>query len=311
MTGKNIGMIVTFRKPFTMAKNVEDAIRLFSNEARDWESLIPKKYEKVRKDLVDAYKAYTNAKAELKKDPADIKKKIEAVKTFQAVKRFVEAIESYEEFETDFEELKSVIEIVADDFGHIENIKAEVREELNPDDINDYPDVFEVEFSADQRATLEETIDSYYISQLLRDIRNEESKRKFDEIIKDKPDIVKSIYNDVLDDLFLAEPVVQYDVNNYFQEKIESIIAEAATALCVPRGDLQTSLNEYNPNKGDVPYLNTLIEHSEHTKETFERNFPGEKFRRKIVVIGDYWKRIMDERLLPLKKEMASHEGRN
>ena len=69
--------------------------------------------------------------------------------------------------------------------------------------------------------------------------------------------------------------------------------------------------NEYNPNKGDVPYLNTLIEHSEHTKETFERFFPGEKFRRKIVVISDYWKRIMDEWLLPLKKEMASHEGRN
>ena len=311
MAGKNIGMIVTFRKPYTMARNVEDAIRLFSNEARDWESLIPKKYEKVRRDLDTAYKAYNQAKAELEKDQTDIKKKIDAVKTFQALKRLAEAIESYEEFENDYEELKTAIEVVSSDIGHIENIKAEVREELNPEDIDDYPDIFEVEFSADQRATLEETIDSYYISQLLRDIRNEESKRKFDEIIKDKPDIVKLIYDEVLDDLFVAEPAVQYNVKNYFQEKIESIIAEAASILKVSESDLQTSLYEYNPCKGDVPHLNTIIENSEHTKESFELQFPGERFRRKIIIIGDYWKRIMDERLLPLKKEMATHEGSN
>jgi len=310
MTGKSIGMIVTFRKPYTMAKNVEDAIRLFSNEARDWESLIPKKYETVRKDLNNAYKAYTEAKAELEKDPTDIKKKIEAVKTFQAVKRLAESIESYEEFENDFEDLKPAIEIVADDFGHIENIKAEVRDELNPEDIGDYPDIFEVEFSADQRATLEETIDSYYISQLLRDIKNDESKRKFDEILKGKPEIVQEVYKEIMQDIHNDEEAAQRAAS-YFRAAIEVGIAEAAATLRVPSGDLQTSLNEYNQQRGDVPYLNTLIEHSEHTKDTFEQQFPGERFRRKIVVIGDYWKRIMNERLLPLKKEMATHEGRN
>ena len=310
LTGKNIGMIVTFRKPYTMAKNVEDAIRLFSNEARDWESLIPKKYETVRKDLVNAHKAYTKAKAELEKDPTDIKKKIEAVKTFQTVKRLAEAIESYEEFENDFEDLKTAIEVVVDDFGHIENIKAEVREELNPEDIKDYPDIFEVEFSADQRATLEETIDSYYISQLLRDIKNEESKRKFDEILKDKPAIVQEIYTKIMQDIESDEEAAQRAAS-YFRIAIETEIAKAAAVLCVPKENLQISLNEYNPYKGDAPYLNTIIEKSGLTIDTFEQTFPGERFRRKIIVIGDYWKNIMDERLLPLKKEMATHEGRN
>jgi type I restriction enzyme R subunit len=309
MTGKNIGMIVTFRKPYTMAKNVEDAIRLFSNEARDWESLIPKKYEKVRKDLDNAYKVYTKAKAELEKDPTDIKKKIEAVKTFQAVKRFVEAIESYEEFETDFEELKPTIEVVADDFGHIENIKAEVKEELNPDDIDDYPDIFEVEFSADQRATLQETIDSYYINRLVMDIQNEDSKKKFDEIIKTKPDIVRTVYDEALGNLYVSETKAVYSVGQHFKRTIDMIIEEAATLLKVPEGDLQTSFNEYN-KKGEVPYLNTIIEKSALTKETFEQVFPGERYRRKIIVIGDFWQKIMDEQLLPLKKEIAAHEGR-
>jgi len=306
LTGKNIGMIVTFRKPYTMAKNVEDAIRLFSNEARDWESLIPKKYEKVRSDLNNAYKAYNKARIELGEDPTDLKKKIDVIKTFQAVKRLTEAIKSYDEYENHIEELKPAIEVVTSDFGYIENIKVDVRDELDPGDIDNYPDIFEVEFSADQRATLEETIDSYYINRLLRDIKNEESKGKFDEILKGKPPIVQAVYKEIMGDIENDEEAAQR-APSYFRAAIDGEVMKTAAALRVQSDDLYTSLNEYNPNKNDVPYLNTLIENSAHTKETFEQQFPGERFRRKIVVVGDYWKRIMDERLLPLKSELKAH----
>ena len=79
--------------------------------------------------------------------------------------------------------------------------------------------------------------------------------------------------------------------------------------MCVPREDLQTSFSEYNIDKGEVPYLNTIIGKSALTKETFEQIFPGEQFRRKIIVISKFWKKIMDERLLPLKKELAAHDN--
>jgi len=306
LTGKSKGMIVTFRKPYTMAKNVEDAIRLFSNEARDWESLIPKKYEKVLQDLNSAYKAYNKAKTELKKDPNDIMKKIETIKTFQAIKRLSGAIESYEEFEDDFENLKPALDVIKNDFGHIENLKVDVQDDLDNDIIDIPPEAFEIEFSADQRATLEETIDSYYISQLLRDIKNEDSKRKFDKILKDKSKIVQVVYKEIMRDIENDEEAAQRAAS-YFKIAIEAEITEAAATLRVPKGDLQTSLNEYNPSKGDVPYLNTLIENTKHTKDTFEQYFPNEKFRRKIIVIGDYWKKIMDERLLPLKNELKAH----
>ena len=308
MNGKIIGMIVTFRKPFTMQQNVEDAIRLFSSEERDWESLIPKKYETVRKDFENAYKAYTKAKVELEKDSADIKKKVEAIKTFQEMNRLAEAIESYEDFENDFEELKPVIEVIANDGGYIENIKGAVREELSSAEIIDYPDITEVEFSADQRAIRKETIDSYYISQLLKDIQNEESKRKFDKILEEKSDIVKSIYGDVLENMYVSEATVPYDVKRHFKEKIDSILSEVANVLCVDKAVLITSFSEYSSDKGDVPHLNTIIDKSALTKETFEKTFIGEKFRRRVVVIGYYWTGIIDERLLPLKKEMAVHE---
>ncbi|MCL2821376.1 MAG: HsdR family type I site-specific deoxyribonuclease [Oscillospiraceae bacterium] len=311
MRGKSIGMIVTFRKPHTMSKNVEDAIRLFSNEERDWESLIPKPYAKVRQDLDIAHKCYQMAKSELEKDPADLKKKIEAVKTYQSVKRLAEAIESYEEFEVDYIELKPVLDIVTVDLGYIENIKAEVKEEIEELGGDPPDDFLDIEFSADQRATHEETIDSYYISQLLKDIKNEENKRKFDELLKSKPEIVQEAYGEILPDLYVTEPGSSYDIGKHFMTRIDNILSEVAAVLCVPAGDLRISLSEYNPNNGDVPYLNTLIEKSELTKDAFEKVFPDERFRRKIIVIGDYWKKIMDERLLPLKKEMATHEGRN
>jgi type I restriction enzyme R subunit len=308
LAGKNIGMIVTFRKPHTMAKNVEDAIRLFSNEARDWQNLIPKQYKKVRQELDNAHKAYKQAKNKLEKDPTDLKKKIEVVKTFQAVKRLAEAIESYEEFENDFDELKPILEIVSANLGHIENLKAEVREEI--DELTGDPpeNILDIEFSADQRATLEETIDSYYISQLLKDIKNEESKRKFGEILKGKPPIVQAVYNEIMKDIENDEEAAQRAAF-YFKIAIEAEIGEVAATLRVPREDLQTSLNGYNKSKGDVPYLNTLIEKSGLTKEIFEQVFQGERFRRKIAVIGDYWKHIMDERLLPLKNEFAAHSS--
>jgi type I restriction enzyme R subunit len=310
INGKSIGMIVTFRKPHTMSRNVEDAIRLFSNEERDWESLIPKSYAKVRQDLENAHKAYIVAKAELEKDSTDLKKKIEVVKTFQSVKRLAEATQSYEEYENDYSDLSPVLETVAVDFGHIENIKAEVREEIGEMGGNPPDDIFDVEFSADQRATLEETIDSYYISQLLKDIKNEESKRKFDEILLDKPAIVQEAYGEILPDLIVAEPGSDYDVGSCFKARIDKIILETASIICVPEEDLRSSLSEYSPNK-EVPFLNILSNKSKLTKDSFLRAFPNEKFRRRTEVIGDYWKNVMDEQLVPLRKEMASHEGGN
>ena len=311
MSGKNIGMIVTFRKPHTMAENVEAAIRLFSNEARDWESLIPKPYAKVKQDLAKAYEVYNQACDELEKYPTDIKFKLEVVKAFQAVKRLCEAIESYEDFEDDCEELMPIIETTKKDFGHIENIKAELREELNPDDITDFPDIFEVEFSADQRATREDIVDSFYISKLLGEIKtNAESKRKFDEILKGKPAIVQGVYKDIMSDIENDDEAA-LRAALYFQIAIDTEIAEAAATLRVRRDDLQTSLNEYNSQKSDIPYLKILVESSEHTPETFEQYFAGQKFRRRTMVFEEYWRHMINEQLLPLKIEMATHEGRN
>ena len=328
LRGKDIGMIVTFRKPWTMRKNVEDAFRLFSQEEREWEKLIPKEYKAVRKEFKAANKAFIEAQKELELDPNDPMKMMEAIKTFQSMQNISIAVKSYDEYndelENDPDELTMINEAVTENMGHIENIKANLRE-LLPD--KPPKEAFEIDFSPDQRATLEEKIDSYYIRQLLKDFSNESSRRKFYDAIKNKQPIVKMAYDEVLcaldypaeytkntnGRLRVAEPGSAYTImtdypdllEKHFRETINKIIKEASATLKVPEEDLLNSFNEYNSDKADVPYINLINSKSTLTKEEFELAFPGEMFRRRSVVREDYWRKKI-AMLVPLKEELVN-----
>lgn len=305
-SGKSIGMIVTFRKPNTMARNVRDAIKLFSNEERDWEKLVPRQYMEVKQNLKAAYKKFREANRELAENPTDIKKQLYAIKTFQTMKNLGESIKSYEEYEIDFANLSDITQTIADETGHIENLKAEVKEALTGGKVdgNQLSDFLEIEFSSDQRATLEEKIDSYYISQLLKDIKDEKSKQKFDEIIKNKASIVKTAYDEALGSL-LDEQKIIVSVDSHFRHTIEAIIKENASILKVPEEELQISFNEYRKDKAEVPYINMIIDKSTLTREEFEQLF-HKKFRERRRTIEEYWKKEIDNKLLPLKEELTN-----
>jgi type I restriction enzyme R subunit len=305
--GKDKGMIVTFRKPETMKENVRDAIKLFSNEARDWENLVPKQYAEVKQSLKSAHKTFTQAHKEWAQDPNDLKKRIEVIKAFQTMKKLGEAIKSYEEFESDFGALSPITGTITAEIGNIENLKVEVKEELQNQDVGDeyIHDVLEIEFSADQRATFEEKIDSYYIAQLLKDIRNESSRRKFDEILRNKPPIVKEAYEQALSKIDDEQDIID-SADRHFKRVINETITKTAAALLVPEEDLRISLNEYSRDKGEVPYINAIISKSALTKDEFERVFSNKKFRERRRIIEEYWKKTMNDKLLPLKDELAS-----
>jgi type I restriction enzyme R subunit len=303
--GKNIGMIVTFRKPKTMAENVRNAIKLFSNEDRDWERLVPPQYAEVKQNLKSAYKKFKTAMTELSESPTDTNKQFNVIKAYQDLKKTGEAIKSYEDYEEDFEKLSNIIDLIAQEAGHIENLKTEVKEAWNkimPD--NPIPELLEIEFSADQRATLEEKIDSFYISQLLKDIKSESSKQKFDEIIKNKLPIVKSAYEDALGSLSDEQDNIN-SVDSHFKRTISEIIAETSAVLKVPEEDLRISFNEYRADKAEVPYINAITDKSEITREEFESYF-RQKFRERRRTMEEYWKKVIEEKLLPLKDELAN-----
>ena len=307
--GKQIGMIVTFRKPKTMARNVRDAIRLFSNEARDWENLIPKEYAEVQKSFKATYGKYNEARAILDKDPSDMKKRIHVIKMFQELGKIADAIQSYEEYETDFDQLSDIAQIIMNDIGHIENLKAEVKDTLAEQNMSDEEsmELLEIEFSTEQRATLEEKIDSYYIAQLLREINDESSRQKFYEMIQDKPPIVKATYEEALRSVSSEKEMIR-NVDSHFKRTIDEIITETASALKVPKEDLQISFNEYQKDKAGVPYINVITDKSTITREEFECLF-DKKFRERRKTIETYWEKEIEDKLLPLKEECAIYSA--
>ena len=304
--GKSIGMIVTFRKPATMAKNVRDSIKLFSNEERDWENLVPKEYKEVKKSLKKAHKDFVLARQELEQDPTDLKKRLTAIKAFQTMAKTADAIKSYEEFENEFNELSPALEVIKVEVGSIENLKAEVKIQLQEQGATEeeQDELLGIEFSAYGRATLEETIDSYYIYQLLKDIKKPENKQKFDEIIESKPEIVKDTYTEALNEADDKSDVVD-SVSCHFKAVIDAILTKTATTLKVPAHELFTSFNEFSKEKGAVPYINEIVNDSSLSKDEFERIFEGRKYRERRRAIEEYWRQVIETKLLPLKEEIA------
>ena len=77
-----------------MRKNVEDAFRLFSQEEREWEKLIPREFKAMRQEFNAAHKAFIEAKAELELDLNDPMKMLEAIKTYQTMQSLGDAVKN-------------------------------------------------------------------------------------------------------------------------------------------------------------------------------------------------------------------------
>jgi type I restriction enzyme R subunit len=307
--GKEHGIVVSFRKPETMRQNVEDAIRLFTNQQQNWEALVPQEYVEVRAAFISAHEELQQAKDDLANDPNSIKKKIAQVRAYQRLEIIQRAIRSYEDYENDFAELEHIVQALPEEKGHCENLKAEIRAELE-DETEDEINILlqDIEFSSGQRAVHEERIDSFYINQLLSDYQKSTSKtdkevlrEKIMKEIYAKPTAVQAIYSIILNDI--DQNRLTKDWTTYFEDEIDRIIGESSELLKVPIADLQTSFSEYRSGSGTVPFINEISKASQLDKEAFEVAF-NEKYRKRLLVFEQYWKTILNERLLPLKGEI-------
>lgn len=306
---KACGIVVSFRKPATMRKNVEDAIRLFTNQQQNWEALVPREYEEVKVAYLDAYKELEIAKSNLSGDPNNVKKKIEQVRAYQQLEKIQRSIKSYENYEDEFTEFEHIVQALPEEKGHCENLKVEIRAELE-DEIEETIDnlLQDIEFSSGQRAVYEEHIDSYYINRLLSEYQRSTDKtdknilrEKILKEINTKQAAVREIYSIILADIDNNQLVD--DWTTYFKDKINRIMQESAELLKVPVTDLRASFNEYRFEVGNVPFIIEISKASQLDKDSFEAIF-NEKYRKRLLVFEQYWKKILDESLVPLKGEI-------
>ncbi|MBS4460728.1 type I restriction endonuclease subunit R [Lactococcus petauri] len=307
--GKDNGMIVTFRKPATMKKNVEETFRLFSNEKQNWQELIPPEYQTVKTNFEEVRKAYQTTKNQLEENPNDLKRKIAKLKAFQKMEKVYKALKSYDEYEDEIEQFISFDKKMDDYRGNAENLRGEIKHELE-DSAGDKPDIDEllqdIEFSSQLNATHEDKVDSFYINQLLKNLQEnmEGAEEKFDEEIKLKDPMVQPIYHKIKHQIKRSPEEVDIKEIKYkmFNEEINNQLQEESINYALPEESVKSAFNEFQPEKTEIPYLASIVDNMTLSKGIFEEK-TGKKYRSRTKVMENVLKDVFT-RLQKLKEEI-------
>lgn len=297
--GKDVGMIVTFRKPETMKINVQDTFRLFSNETQDFKVLIPKEYTEVKEEFESFAQAYHQTEDELLENPTDVKAMINQVSAYQKLEKSYKALKSYDEYEEDVERFAEVVEELPTYQGKVENLKVKIKDKLtDEEDILDIEELLAgIAFSSNLNATHKEAVDSFYINQLLKAVQeNEEGAiEKFDKEIQLKDPLVQPMYQEIKEKLLnTQEPLdVVRLKDDAIQGKIDELTQNQARDMGLSVEFLQSAVNEYRSEGKVIPYLAHLLDTMTLSKEEFEAK-TGEKYRRRTKVLEQLLQKNFD-----------------
>lgn len=297
--GKDVGMIVTFRKPETMKINVQDTFRLFSNETQDFKVLIPKEYTEVKEEFESFAQAYHQTEDELLENPTDVKAMINQVSAYQKLEKSYKALKSYDEYEEDVERFAEVVEELPTYQGKVENLKVKIKDKLiDEEDTIDIEELLAgIAFSSNLNATHKEAVDSFYINQLLKAVQeNQEGAiEKFDKEIQLKDPLVQPMYQEIKEKLLnTQEPLdVVRLKDDAIQGKIDELTQNQARDMGLSVEFLQSAVNEYRSEGKVIPYLAHLLDTMTLSKEEFEAK-TGEKYRRRTKVLEQLLQKNFD-----------------
>jgi type I site-specific deoxyribonuclease, HsdR family len=315
LKNKDVGMIMTFRKPKTMEENVKNAIKLFSDDDPNWEELNSKPYKEVREKFEELYEQYEEAEAKRILNPHDVKAKLEQVKIFSQLEKVSRALKSYDEFNdanegeiSECERLKCKIDTMLAKRGFCESLKGEIKEEL---DGNEYAEVLlkDIEFTEQRDAYAEDNINTAYINKLLGDVcrGNIEAKEELFKEIEGKSQKIKGTYENIIADKKIRDEykTIQDIKIHHFTRAIDEEIDEVARYLQIPCELLKKSYEAYKEEREDVPYIKEISDsmRTVWSKEEFETIFGG-KYRAMSKIIAVYWQKIIKEQILPFKGEL-------
>ncbi|MGJ0914711.1 type I restriction endonuclease subunit R [Enterococcus avium] len=307
---KTKGLIVTFRKPNTMEKNVEDATILYS-KSNEESSLIYPTYNESKKRFKKAYRKlqeFTIVPGVSEDTPLETR--VDYVKAFQEMNNSYEALVTYDEYNEDIvssDALKTQVSILEEQVGVYQTVKGSLMEE--PPVGVDPPDFSTIEFYSDNSIKLYD-IDSSYIDQLLGTYaaNSPDVREEIEKALKklNKTECVKDVYRQILNafDEEQIEPNEDIFVvkRHYFTQAIDQIVGQFAEAWFVSGDELQSSRVQYIIGEDPIPNIKGIIE---------SKNFEGYKSLNPEAKPFKYpqemkraWRGVLDEELIPLEDEL-------
>lgn len=304
---KTKGLIVTFRKPFTMEKNVEEATKLYS-EAKEEAGLIYPTYKESKEKFEAAYRKIREfvLTSDAVDEHTNLEARIEYVKAYQALSNAYEALVTYDDYNDESTELKDKVFVLEEQMGVYQTVKGSILVE-EPD--GPETDLSEIEFFSGNSAKLYD-IDATYIDQLLGtyyanspDVRDEIETAMMK---LNKAEIVRKVYRDILDGIDTNSVDENADIFSikrlYFTKAKNTIIHKFAEEWAVDSDPLYSSAVQYTPGVEVTPNIGNIINGSNF--EVYKQLNPDAKRFKYPQDIKRAWRIVLDEAVIPLENEL-------
>lgn len=309
---KTKGLIVTFRKPHTMEKNVAAATKLYS-EAKEESGLVYPTYDESKKRFKQAYKKmneFVLVPGEVD-EHTSLETRVEYVKAFQELNNAYEALVTYDDYNDDMEQSKTLqnqVGILEEQVGVYHTVKGSLVEqnEENPEENIDFSGI---EFYGDNSIKLYD-IDSTYIDQLLGtylanspDIREEIEKalQKLNKIER-----VKQVYREILNAMDNGTLDKNEDIfavkRHFFTQSRDQAIEDFHKEWFVSDTELHSSAIQYTIGTERIPNMKAIIESKKY--ENYKEIHPEAKPFSYAQAIKREWREVLDEVIIPLDDEL-------
>jgi len=312
--GKTKGLIVTFRKPFTMEQNVKEATKLYS-EAREETGLVYPTYNESKKRFKKAHKTFSTALP----NPANIDEhspiedRIEFIKAFQELNNSYEALVTYDDYNDDMEKskvLQEQVKILEEYIGVYNTVKGSLIDETEPEGPDEpEPDFSGIEFFGENAIKIYD-IDSTYIDRLLETYaaNNQDIRDEIEKALQklNKSDVVKNVYNDILNAIDTKEVDADEDIlavkRRYFTKAYDNSIEELSNTWFVKESELHLSAIQYVVGSETIPNIRGILDSKEFDK--YKAANPGAKPLKYGPELKREWVSILNEVIVPFGDEL-------
>lgn len=309
--GKTKGLIVTFRKPFTMEQNVKNATKLYSH-AQEESSLVYPTYDESKKRFKKAHKALTT----LIPNPTDIDEntsletRIEFVKAFQELNNSYEALVTYDDYNDDMEKsaaLQEQVETLEEYIGIYHTIKGSLIDEEDQDGAE--PDFSDIEFYGENAVKIYD-IDSTYIDRLLEtySANNQNIRDEIESALQklEKSDIVKDVYREMLNAIDTKKVDEEEDIlvvkRRFFTKERSQAVREFANTWFVAEDELYLSAVQYVIGADPIPNIGGIINSKQF--DQYKAVHPDAKPLKYGPELKRQWRKMLDEVIVPLDGEL-------
>ncbi|REB11595.1 type I restriction endonuclease subunit R [Sporosarcina sp. BI001-red] len=311
---KTKGLIVTYRKPATMQKNVEEATKLYS-QAQEETMLVYPSYEKSKKRFDTAHQEFNTSVPDIANvdEHSPLEHRVEFVKAFQELNNAFEALVTYDDYNDDMEKsevLQEQVKTLEEYVGIYNTVKGSLINESDPADPADpIEDFSEIEFYGDNTAKLYD-IDSAYIDQLLEAYtpNNKDTREEIERALQkmNKPEAVKNIYHNMLNeiDTRLVEPDedIMAIKRKYFKEASNAAIENLSNTWFVNEDQLHLSAIQYVPGSDDIPNISGILDSKRFDK--YKEIHPTAKPLKYGPQMKREWLKMLQDEIVPYGDEL-------